>query len=298
MMNDKTIKNDEKKDHEPLDDIQLKMTAFDAKSRGESPEKSDIRELYNAVTSQLNATEISEFMIFLNFGYFSDGSLDLAAVELPKRYLNKNCVQLVLELIGDCPVRSTDSVLDVGCGRGGTLSVFKQFFKVSKRTGLDLSPLAVAFCRQQHGDENTVFVEGDAESLPFEDNSMDIVTNVESSHCYPNIERFFEGVRRVLKPGGYFLYTDALRADLIGPNEAKLRELGFEFIHHRDITKNILLSLDETSKTHSAAFEFDNNNGALDCFLAMPGTVWYEDMKNGTQRYVMYQLRLNDEANL
>lgn len=272
----------------------LQMEPFAALERGLHPEKSDIRDLYNAVTTQLNATEFSEFTIFLNYGYVSDGSPELSVVELPDNYLNKNVIRLVLELIGDCPVRPTDVVLDVGCGRGGTLSVFIEFFKISKRIGLDLSPRAIEFCNRTFADERSLFVEGDAEELPFPDASVDIVTNVESSHCYPNVDKFFAEVRRVLKPSGYFLYTDVIRTDRIDPYEDMLRNLDFAFIHTRDITRNILLSRDEIAGTHSKAFIFDNDEAVLNRFLAMPGSPLYEDMKTDAQRYMMYQLRLSE----
>ena len=42
--------------------------------------------------------------------------------------------------------------------------------------------------------------------------AFDVVTNIESSHTYPNLRGFFTEVRRVLRSGGRFLYTDLLPA--------------------------------------------------------------------------------------
>ena len=36
----------------------------------------------------------------------------------------------------------------------------------------------------------------------------DVVMNIESSHCYPNIEEFFKGVHFMLKDNGVFVYAD------------------------------------------------------------------------------------------
>ena len=58
----------------------------------------------------------------------------------------------------------------------------------------------------QHGEES--LCPGDAENLPFEDNSFDAIINVESSHCYGNVEQFLREVHRVLRPGGDFLFVD------------------------------------------------------------------------------------------
>ena len=41
-------------------------------------------------------------------------------------------------------------------------------------------------------------------------NEFDIVINVESAHNYPSLPRFLSEVHRVLKPGGYFSWTDAM----------------------------------------------------------------------------------------
>ena len=50
---------------------------------------------------------------------------------------------------------------------------------------------------------------GDADNLPFADQSFDAVINIEASHCYPRLSHFLADVARVLRPGGHFLYVDA-----------------------------------------------------------------------------------------
>ena len=41
-------------------------------------------------------------------------------------------------------------------------------------------------------------------SLPFEDDSLDLVTAFETVYFWPDIEQTFAGIRRVLKPDGVF----------------------------------------------------------------------------------------------
>lgn len=48
-------------------------------------------------------------------------------------------------------------------------------------------------------------LEGNVQSLPFDDNSFDIVTAFETIYFWPDIEKCFGEVKRVLKPGGIFL---------------------------------------------------------------------------------------------
>ena len=47
--------------------------------------------------------------------------------------------------------------------------------------------------------------EGNVKDLPFEDNTFDIVTAFETVYFWPDIEKCFGEVKRVLKPGGTFL---------------------------------------------------------------------------------------------
>ena len=260
---------------------------------GVFPDKGDVRELYNVVTTQLNASEFGQHSIFLNWGYVPNHEPSYSQVTLPDIYLNKNPTRLVLEVIADTKLGPEDTVLDVACGRGGTVSVLRKFFNVGRVTGLDLSTAAIAFCQQRHRYPDTHFVVGDSENLPFEDASMSVVTNLESSHCYPNIRNFYRSVFRVLRPGGHFCYTDVLHSARLPELEAALQETGFELVRKRDITNNVLLSCDDIARNHARIFE-GNNSYVMGNFLAAPGSRIYNEMKNGVQTYVLYKLRKPD----
>lgn len=106
------------------------------------------------------------------------------------------------------------TVLEVGSGRGGGLSYIVRYLNPSMAIGVDFSSQQIAFCQRNYNSTNIRFVEGDAAELPVEDESVDAVINVESSHCYPNFKGFIGEVARVLKPGGHFFYTDFLSSDL------------------------------------------------------------------------------------
>ena len=97
--------------------------------------KESTRQFYDSVSRQLDMTPAGECSYFLNFGYVPDASPSFSPVALPDRYLNKNCVRLVLELIGDCDVTGRD-ILDVGCGRGGTVHVLTKFLRPKSVCGV------------------------------------------------------------------------------------------------------------------------------------------------------------------
>lgn len=284
----------------PFEDIRAEQPAtppapvslpLDFGSAGRPDEVKDgWKRFYDAVSAQLNATEFGRFSFFLNYGYVPDGSPELAAVRLPEHYINRNSVKLVLEVVGDCPVKGR-RVLDVGCGRGGTVHVLTTFYEPEAVTGLDLSDAAIAFCRRAHTDPRVRFLQGDAEELPVEDRALDVVTNLESSHSYPHIQRFYAAVARVLTPSGYFLYTDVFPGQRWTTNLGLLQQAGFVVERDRDITANVLRSSDQIASHRLGAFDGRNDQGLMHNFLGVPGSEVYEEMRSGRWAYRILKLR-------
>jgi len=77
---------------------------------------------------------------------------------------------LVLRLLKPQP---QERILDVGCGTGLYLEVFKE--NGLNVTGLEPSPAMLQFARKRMG-HRAALVPGHAEDLPFDDNEFDIVT--------------------------------------------------------------------------------------------------------------------------
>jgi phthiocerol/phenolphthiocerol synthesis type-I polyketide synthase E len=252
--------------------------------------KRNYKRFYDRVTRQLDASEFGAFSYFLNYGYIANGSPEFSRVSLPAQYINRNSVKLVLELIGDCDL-SGRTMLDVGCGRGGTIFVAKTFFNPKRLAGIDLSSSAIEFDRRVHHDPRVEFYEGDAEKLAFDNDSFDIVTNVESSHSYPSIQAFYSEVFRVLVPGGYFLYTDLLAVQRAEHCLGLLQHLGFLLERRRDITRNVMLSCDEVAQQRVSAFSAGNDQRLVENFLGAPGSDVYENMQKGLWTYQIYTLR-------
>jgi ubiquinone/menaquinone biosynthesis C-methylase UbiE len=61
---------------------------------------------------------------------------------------------------------------------------------------------------RDNGHQNVEFIQGDAEQLPFPDESFDIVTCRIAPHHFPHVDLFIKEVHRVLKPKGQFLLDD------------------------------------------------------------------------------------------
>lgn len=98
-------------------------------------------------------------------------------------------------------------LLDAGCGTGAMLGLFKRDHPDKNYTGVDLSEKMIETAKKKHLD-GVRFVAGDCEALPFADRSFDVVTCSMSFHHYPDPDKFFASLRRVLRPGGRLILRD------------------------------------------------------------------------------------------
>ena len=99
------------------------------------------------------------------------------------------------------------SLLDLGCGTGVILKSLCDKYPDVKFAGLDISEKMLSKARERVGAKADLTL-GDAENLPYPDDSFDLVTCSESFHHYPNPQKVFSGVRRVLRKGGKFILCD------------------------------------------------------------------------------------------
>ncbi|MCX6816699.1 MAG: class I SAM-dependent methyltransferase, partial [Candidatus Beckwithbacteria bacterium] len=106
-------------------------------------------------------------------------------------------------------------ILDVGCGTGRNMLMLQEFGTVS---GVDLSPLAIKYCRQRG---LTQLQQGSADSLPFPASSFDLVTlfDVLYHQGIKSDIKVLQEVFRVLQPKGYILITDCAHPWLFGPHD-------------------------------------------------------------------------------
>lgn len=102
-----------------------------------------------------------------------------------------------------------EKLLDIATGGGHTANGFAPFVK--NVTALDITAEMLAAAEtfvKGNGHQNVEFIQGDAENLPFPEESFDIVTCRIAPHHFPNVNEFVNEAFRVLKPGGQFLLDD------------------------------------------------------------------------------------------
>jgi len=182
-------------------------------------------------------------MIFMNYGYADTNSSVSKPVLEEADEADRYCIQLYHHVVGGVDLEGLD-VLEVGCGRGGGASYMTRYLKPGSMIGVDVADNAVSFCVEHHMHDRLAFRYGDAEALPFPDNSFDAIVNVESSHCYGSMRRFLDEVYRCLRPDGLFLFADRRDRKHVDIVRGQLRRAGFDVVRERNITGNILMALD------------------------------------------------------
>jgi ubiquinone/menaquinone biosynthesis C-methylase UbiE len=197
------------------------------------------RQFYNA------AGTISTDFSFMNYG-FAPLSAELSGSAEPEKY----CLQLYRQLIGATALQGK-RVVEVSCGRGGGAAHVAATYQPASYLGIDISENNLALAAKRFPQvKNLRFQPGNAEALPLDAGSADVVLNVEASHLYDSPPKFFGEVHRVLVPGGRFLHVDLHWQDKDPP--AMIAAAGFRVDEVIDITQNVVQALELDSVRREA----------------------------------------------
>jgi protein-L-isoaspartate(D-aspartate) O-methyltransferase len=103
--------------------------------------------------------------------------------------------QKIIEYYG---LKSGDSVLDIGCGKGFQMVELMKALPGLKVTGLDISNYAI---ENAHPDVKSLIHHGSADKLPFADNEFDFVFSITTFHNLHNqeLENSLREIERVGK---------------------------------------------------------------------------------------------------
>jgi SAM-dependent methyltransferase len=235
-------------------------------------------------------------MTFMNLGYLSDPS-DLDDVDTAE-IVDQVSERLYDRVVGDVDLTGRTAV-EVGCGPGAGSAHVAGAYGPASLLGVDLSHEMIAWCREHHTAANLRFKQGNAQDLPIASNSVDAVINVESSHCYPSRLLFFEEVKRVLRPGGSFLFADIIwtgrkkRAnDIVSP---QLDEAGLIIEDCADITENVMAARSAISRSRAFQSHMRERTPALmvpfveECIF-LPGSKFYARMASREVRYLLWRV--------
>jgi SAM-dependent methyltransferase len=106
----------------------------------------------------------------------------------------------VLELM---QLAEDDNVADIGCGAGWLSRLLSERVPQGRVVGMDISDEMVRRSRRNYVDlENTMFVVGGADEIPWDANFFTQAISVESAYYWPDPERGLREIFRVLREGG------------------------------------------------------------------------------------------------
>ncbi len=137
-------------------------------------------------------------------GYSTDflSVTELAGDEVSREQVERICHRYVWAA-GYC--RGKD-VLEAACGTGQGLGLLKK--TAATLAAGDYSSAILEITRSHYGDRINI-TQFDAQSLPFAENSLDVVILFEAIYYLPDAGRFLEECRRVLRPSGLVLIATA-----------------------------------------------------------------------------------------
>lgn len=166
-------------------------------------------------------------------------------------------------------------ILDLGCGKGELLKQIEvrlnscEIDRKFKISGLDISPNMIEKAKKNSDIE---FKVGDSEDIPFNDNTFQVVTCLNSFHHYENPEKVLKEIYRVLKYEGKIIigeisindffkklinrilpYTSSGDVRIYSSNEIKeiFNQKGFIFIKEKFIFPSLKVYLFKKQKRPS-----------------------------------------------
>ena len=124
------------------------------------------------------------------------------------RKMNKHHSQLTDWGFSHLSIPRGGAILDIGCGGGRTVAKLAIVSGTGLVYGLDHSEESVRVASKTNSDlirtGRVEILQGSVSQLPYEDNSFDLVTAVETHFFWPDLPSDVREVWRVVKPGGSF----------------------------------------------------------------------------------------------
>lgn len=116
-------------------------------------------------------------------------------------YWKENFLKPLISLMPDLKDKE---VLDIGCGNGEIIGeVYNQGVKCV--FGIDIDEQAIQNCKELNVGKGIFLKKGNAENIPFSDESFEVVYSIGLLEHFENPSKFLSEAKRVLKPNGELL---------------------------------------------------------------------------------------------
>ncbi len=231
---------------------------------------------------------------FLNFGYGLLPGEAPVGPRLGPLFPNRESAQLLYQCTDGIEL-SGRTVVEVGCGRGGNLWMAGHQLGAGPLLGIDLARSSAGATTVALGGSG-LGVQGDAEQLPLRTASVPVLLSIETSCTYPDLEGFVAEAARVTVAGGWLCWADLLPTALDQPWVRALGAAGFDVVHHRDITDNVLAARRARSGRQRAAFgpTATQAAGAMGEWLGAEDSTLARQLTSRARRYRIVRARRTD----
>lgn len=238
----------------------------------------------------VNKVDKNADVLFMNYGYEDpDEVIPMDLSDEPNRYP----IQLYHRLTRNVDLKNKN-ILEIGSGRGGGLAYISKRFLPSSAIGIDLDYQAVSFSNSYHSHDSLSFRQGDAQCLELDNDTFDAVINVESSHRYPDMNSFLSEVYRILKPNGYFLFTDFRYPYEMPALRELLSKSNLDLVEEQRINSNVINALNlDTERRKKLVLKLTPrflHKTALN-FAGTTGTSTFNQIISGDYEYFLYVLQ-------
>ncbi|MEM7132290.1 MAG: class I SAM-dependent methyltransferase [Chloroflexota bacterium] len=182
---------------------------------------------------------------FMNWGYVPlEGEPSLQVGKVDEN--NRPFAQMYAYTLGTVDVKNLD-IAEIGSGRGGGAAWLAKTRHPRSVIGVEFAPEAVKLATRLHSDvPQLLFKQGDAHNIPLEDESVDVVVNVESCHHYASMEKFLSEVHRILiRPGGFLALADYRKMNKLSALQEALAASPLTLLETQNITRNVIAALDQ-----------------------------------------------------
>ncbi len=113
-------------------------------------------------------------------------------------------------------IAKQDTILDIGCGGGGTVHRLASIAALGKVYGIDFSDASVTVSRETNRQlvqmGRVEIRQSSVSCLPFSDGMFDLVTAVNTHNYWPDLLTDLQEILRVLKPGGKLIMIGSVYA--------------------------------------------------------------------------------------
>ncbi len=191
-------------------------------------------------------------------------------------------------------------ILDVGTGKGNFIEVLKYTFPDANITGVDPDENSLAEARINYSD--STFLRMQAEKMVFQNDTFDLASISMALHHLRKINRGLLEMKRVVKPGGWFIINELISDNLNSAQEVHKLYHHFRsqidrltgICHRETFTRNAILHMlkvaditvqfffEDISEVNLAAKpeEVDERSGKMEQALErIRGRKEYDDLK-------------------